>query len=327
MLRLVRLHFPHLLSTAIENVWIFLYREGRDCYWGLPKHPRWFLMRKFGRFRSIRALVKSRRQWLSKGSGREKHFEPRHSLFGGVNVDQVVQQMRRDGLYVGLHLPQAAVQELVDVAMTMPCYANGRPAWGFHYREKEAVAQQIGLNLTTADYFNTSEYGPVQRLINDPVLRRIAATYLGSEPVHQGTNLRWSFGASLSEYEKYKYSRMYHYDLDDYQALKFFFYLTDVDTDDGPHVCVLGSHKTKKIFHQWLRGKCSDQTVENYYGPEKIKVICGSAGCGFVEDTFCMHKGLSPLHGDRLILIIEYALRDYGMQHDSVEASCLHSVF
>ena len=318
---------PDVLSAALENVWIFLYREARDCYWGLLKNPSWFLMRKFGRFCSIRALVKSHRQRLTRGSSHDLDSGQHQSLFEGIHIDQVVQQMRRDGLYVGIHLPQAAVQELVALAMMTPCYANGRPIWGFHYHEKEATAQQLGIDLTTADYFNTSAHAPIQRIIDDPVLRRIAATYLEGEPVHQGTNLRWSFGASLSDYEKYKYSRMYHYDLDDYQAIKFFFYLTDVDANAGPHVCVLGSHKVKKILHQWLRGKCSDQTIVDYYGIENIKVIRGEAGCGFVEDTFCMHKGDSPLHGDRLILIIEYALRDYGMQHDRIEASRLQSVF
>jgi hypothetical protein len=267
--------------------------------------------------------MKSRHKRLVQRSGYVTGTSQRHSWFEGIHVEQVVQQLRCNGLYIGIHLPQAVVRELVDIAMGTPCYGNGRPTWGFYYHEKEVTARQLGVDFTTADYFNTSAYAPIQCIIDDPVLRHIAATYLEGDPVHQGTFLRWSFGTNLSDYEKYKYSQMYHYDLDDYQSLKFFFYLTDVDANAGPHVCVLGSHKVKKFSHQVLRGKCSDEKITDYYGAENVKVIYGAAGSGFVEDTFCLHKGLSPLHGDRLILIIEYALRDYGMQNDRIETSRL----
>jgi hypothetical protein len=39
-----------------------------------------------------------------------------------------------------------------------------------------------------------------------------------------------------------------------------------------------------------------------------------------------MHKGFATIQEDRLVLILEYALRDYGMQHDAVDKSRLRGL-
>ena len=56
-----------------------------------------------------------------------------------------------------------------------------------------------------------------------------------------------------------------------------------------------------------------------YY--EKEKSI--KAGFGFIEDPLCFHKGLTPTERDRLLLQIEFATTDYGMQNDNRETSSL----
>lgn len=104
----------------------------------------------------------------------------------------------------------------------------------------------------------------------------------------------------------------FHYDLDDYSCLKFMFYLRDVDAHNGPHVCVKGSHTKKKLRRQWsLVRETSDQDIMECYGHEKIVTIYEKAGVGFVEDTFCFHKGVLPVSGDRLILEIKFGLNDF----------------
>ena len=116
---------------------------------------------------------------------------------------------------------------------------------------------------------------------------------------------------------------MFHYDLDDYRFLKFFFYLTDVDDKSGPHICVRASHKYKKFSHILLRKRETDREIIDSYGEESLVTICGEAGFGFVEDPLCFHKGLTPTHKDRLLLQIEFATTDYGMQNDYRDISAL----
>ena len=316
-----------MLKAFFENVQMISYREARDFCKGFYTNPRWFLMRKIGRFESVKALVGFCRRYRREAAPPIPLVpHPQETIFTDLDIDRTLDALGRDGLCLGVDLPLDVVDEIVQFAHQTRCYGNGKPDWGFFHHDKEEVSKQLGLKFTTADYFNTSESQVIQRVLNDPALVAIAREYLGGTPVHQGTRLRWSYGVELSELEQYKYSRTFHYDLDDYKAIKFFFYLTDVDLHAGPHVCVRGSHTTKRFSHRILRGRCSDEAVIKYYGTDKIVVICGPAGAGFAEDTFCLHKGLDSIQENRLVLILEYALHDYGMQHDEVEKSLLRDL-
>ena len=156
----------------------------------------------------------------------------------------------------------------------------------------------------------------MDKLNQDSKLRAIAAKYLNSDPVLVRSQMNWTFvGDERAYYEKGDIGSptvLFHYDLDDYRAIKFFFYLTDVDTLSGSHRCVAGSHRRRKLLHYILRGQ-SDRQIEKYYGAEKIIDICGSAGFGFAEDPFCFHRGSPPVTSPRLIIQLEFALNDYRM--------------
>ena len=104
---------------------------------------------------------------------------------------------------------------------------------------------------------------------------------------------------------------LFHYDLDDYRALKFFFYLTDVDSLSGSHLCIAGSHKKRKLWHCISRCQ-SDKNIFNYYDSESIISVSGPAGFGFAEDPFCFHRGSPPVNSHRLMIQLEFALNDYG---------------
>jgi hypothetical protein len=250
-----------------------------------------------------------------------------NTVFHDLEIDRVIDGLRKDGVFLGLHLSQDIVKQIVQFAKSAQCYGNGKPYCGFHYHEKDRIARRFNINFSTADYYNTSKCNAIKMLIEDPIVLKIASIYLGGPPMHQGTRLRWSFCADSSGFEKYKYNQAFHYDLDDYSAMKFFFYLTDVGMHDGPHVCISGSHKLKRLSHKLFRGIYNEEALVNYYKPEKFKFIYGNSGYGFVEDASIMHKGLTPVKNDRLILIIEYAVRDYGMQHDRIKESrlkCIH---
>lgn len=300
-----------------------LYREIRDVYWGVPKHLGWFIMRKLARFESMKALVNYLRCRATPLDVDCNLSQPEDTIFPGTDINYVIDCLTKDGLYLGLDLPESVVQQIVQFANDTPCYGNGKSYFGFYYHEKAEVSKKIGKEFSIADYFNTYECDAIQMIIKDPVLLQIARRYLGGSPVHQGTRLRWSFRNDSSEFEKYRYNQTFHYDVDDYCAMKFFFYLTEVQSGDGPHMCIVGSHKSKKFLHKILRGHYHEKNVLNFYKSRDVKSIYGNPGCGFVEDIFIMHKGLKPVNNDRLLLIIEFALKDYGMQHDRIEESRL----
>ncbi len=101
----------------------------------------------------------------------------------------------------------------------------------------------------------------------------------------------------------------YHFDLDDWHALKFFFYLTDVDQDSGPHVYVVVSHRRRSLKHQLtlLVGDPTDEIV-GFYGPDSLLTITGPAGKGFVEDPFGFHMGTVPNKAPRLMMEVGFGV-------------------
>ncbi|MBF2004236.1 MAG: phytanoyl-CoA dioxygenase family protein [Chlorogloeopsis fritschii C42_A2020_084] len=255
---------------------------------------------------------------------KEPAKDERDSLFPELDIDEIVKQLKVNGFYLGLNLPKNIVAEIIDFAYSHPCYGHRKPWLGFYYHQKEQIKLKLGKKFVLASYFNTALHCPaIQKLRNDPVLLAISTKYLETQPVIQGNELWWSFTSQASNSEKKRAFQMFHYDIDDYNFLKFFFYLTDVDETSGAHICIRGSHNKKKFTHILFHKHETDKDIIDYYGKEQLVTICGKAGFGFVEDTLCFHKGTTPTAQDRLILQIEFATTDYKMQNDLKSPSVL----
>ena len=157
----------------------------------------------------------------------------------------------------------------------------------------------------------------------------IAARYLGTVPKLVGVALWWSYPEQADSGSRNRAAQMFHFDLDDFKFIKFFFYLTHVDSTGGPHVIVRATHRDKRNL---MRGdalrvrRYSDEEVETTYGKERVVSITGPAGTGFIEDTLCIHKGAPPLSRTRLVFQVQYALNDFGNQHDDIDQSKLASI-
>ena len=281
-------------------------------YQCLLRNPQLFWMRKLARFEAIR-------DWISKFYERPNIFSKigkyNPSVFQNIKVDEVVAALETDSYKVGINLPQDVIQEIREFAHSTICYGDRDPAVGFYYPEKEQVEASIGKKIRLGSYFGAETCAAVKKLECDPVLLAIAAKFLGAPPVHMASELWWSFPVSATSFEQLQAAQVFHYDLDDYRFIKFFFYLTDVDLSSGPHVCIRGSHKNKKLSHQLLGVRCAskdDQEIVNSYGAENLVTICGQAGLGFAEDSSCFHKGTLPTEKERLLLQIEFAINDYG---------------
>jgi hypothetical protein len=312
-----------MLRNYFQEFWQDSYDFWYELYLGLTKNPRWLLMRNIGRFGGVRSLLHA---WLKTEQWNNCELKG-ESVFGEIDLQHVITSLEKESLYRGINLPKNLVQEILNFAKSEVCYGDRKPSFGFYYPQKVQAQSQYGKSFVTANYFNTVETCPaIATLVHDPALAAIAAAYLGVKPVHVSTRLWWSLATEASGHDRRKAAQMFHYDLDDYRFLKFFFYLTDVNLSTGPHICVLGSHRRKKFMHELFRKRFSDAAILQYYDAEKVIKICGNAGFGFAEDTLCFHKGDPPLHGDRLMLQIEYATYDYGMQHDHLTRSSLCAV-
>jgi hypothetical protein len=245
------------------------------------------------------------------GRDREK------SIFQDLKVETVVDSIKKDGYYLGLQLPEQILKEILAYANTANISIDGEEGFEFKYSDKNEAARQYNREILTGNYLAVnSECLGMKKLVNDPKLREIATRYLGKEPMLVRSQMSWTFiGSSQAYAQKGEIGSpmvLFHYDLDDYHTLKFFFYLTDTDSNGGSHRCVKGSHKKRKLLHYILRRQ-SDQAIADYYGAESIVDICGQAGFGFAEDPFCFHRGSPPATAPRLMIQLEFAWNDYGI--------------
>lgn len=272
-----------------------------------------------GRFRIIRFIAAS----LSKSSPISS-YKLEESIFADIDLDAAVRALKQNGCYPGIKLPQSVLQEIIDYSKKNPCYGDAEYNMGFLYADKTEIEAKCGKQFVRGDYFNGQLNCPaIKKIASDPKLLALASKYMGGDAVVSGSRLWWLF-VNETDYDLNKGAYFFHYDLDDYQCLKMFFYITNVNSSDGPHVYVKGSHKKKKLKYLLSLFKLrSDQEIIDYYGQENLVPICGEAGSGFIEDVYCFHKATPPQKSDRLMLQVQFALNNYGNSSDFVEPSLL----
>lgn len=302
--------------NSSQNIWDKFSTYCQRSYQFLSKNPRLFLMRKLARFEFLRDWIMF---FLQRSVKSYEVTKDNPSVFPDINADEVVSGLDNESFYLGINLPKNIVQEIRNYAYSKPCYANRNENFQFYYRDKEKVEAKTGKQIRLASYFGADNCPTIKKLETDPRLLAISAKFLGATPVHIATELWWSFPTSATPMEQLKAAQVFHYDMDDYRFIKFFFYLTDVDSLSGPHVTIRGTHKNKKLSHQLLGVRCAskdDNEIVDCYGAQNVVAICGPAGFGFAEDTYCFHKGAPPTQKERLLLQIEFAIHHYGNIRD-----------
>lgn len=275
------------------------------------KNPKKFLLFLFSRFYTIRLIA----HWLA-GDQNVSLVYDKKSLFDISDVHATVESLHREGLFLGLKLPSETLKTILHYTNSHDCYAGRDPSLGFRLSEKETLERALGCPFYIAEYFNVTQRCPaIWQLANDPTLRGIANLYLGKKAQFTGSWLTWTFPFEGASYDPHQQEALnFHYDQDDFSSLRFFFYLNDVTAESGPHVCVRGSHKRKSLRHilNFLSRKQTNEFVSKFYGTDNVVCIYGSAGFGFIEDTFCIHKGTLPKSQPRLMLQLHFAVSNYN---------------
>lgn len=236
-----------------------------------------------------------------------------------ADVDRIVADLDREGYHVfEQKLPPALCDELTEFALTTPSVpqdnsADGRQAKAVVYDRQQPASVRQEFEMQTL-----FENPTVQRMTTDPGLLAIAQGYLKFKPVLDLAAMWWS-AAGFKEGQS-KAAQLYHFDMDRIRFLKFFFYLTDVTPDTGPHCYVAGSHHRKP--RALLRdGRIQDEEIAAHYDPSRIKEICGPRGTIIAADTRGWHKGKPLVSGDRLLFQIQFADGLFGQNYPPVEVN------
>lgn len=204
-------------------------------------------------------------------------------------------------------LPGTIVEEFLELAKStkgsyreMDSGAGGNFENCFFNREKPLA---VRFDYNPNELFKNQL---VQDLVCDPAVLNIAQNYLGGLPVFDFVAMWWHTESATPDKHAAQY---FHFDMDRIRWIKFFFYLTNVNSDSGPHTFIERSHADGGIPLN-LRSKgyarLTDDEVSASF-PEKMwKEFVGPRGSMIVEDTRGLHKGKHVLKGDRLLFQIQY---------------------
>jgi hypothetical protein len=153
----------------------------------------------------------------------------------------------------------------------------------------------------------------IQKLISDQSILAVSQAFLKSKPVIDLISMWWS--TAVSKEASSEVAQLYHWDMERIKFLKFFFYLTDVDTDTGPHCYVKGSNNG---FPASVRrdGRILDEEISKAYKSESLVEITGKRGSILAVDTSGFHKGKNLKRGDRLLLQFEFANSLFGINSE-----------
>src|SRR6266850_1373937 len=243
----------------------------------------------------------------------------RHSLtidgegvlgLGQQELDQIACQLTERGYYVfERRLPANLRNQLLEFALAekavvridkqpkLETYDRRNPK-GVRYDFSESI-------ILRSD--------AAQELMADRSILAVAQAYLGCAPVLDLIACWWH--TSWSPEPDKDAAQFFHFDMDRIKWLKFFFYITDVGPDNGPHMFVAGSHHTGGIPASILNKgqvRIDDKEVLNSYSKQDIIEFHGPSGMIIAEDTRGLHKGKHVRAGDRLVFQLEFSDSVFG---------------
>jgi len=228
------------------------------------------------------------------------------------------ERLRRDGVVV---FPLALSAEVCDRLQAFAAHtpATIRPMDGQSTDvTRQAMYEPSNPQAVRYDYHPSDllDQPDVQDLLADPSLLALAQDYLGCEPIADVLSMWWH--TDFHDQPDSKAAQFFHFDMDRFQWLKVFVYLTDVGPDNGPHAFVRGSHRTGAIPRHILeRGyvRITDEEVAANYPAKDIMTFTAPRGSIIVEDTRGLHKGVHVRDGARLILQLQFSNLLFGTNY------------
>ncbi|THJ19898.1 MAG: phytanoyl-CoA dioxygenase family protein [Nitrospira sp. CG24E] len=236
---------------------------------------------------------------------------------GAEDISRVILQLDQKGHYVfERRLPSDFCDRLLQFSLTNRCLQRGMSdvPEATETREVERYPRKnpggVRYDFSARDVINNLD---VQLLMADRSILAVAQSYLRCSPILDVMSMWWH--TAYSKVPDKDAAQFWHFDMDRIKWLKFFIYLTDVGTANGPHSFVEGSHRTGGIPDSLrLKGyvRLTDEEVEACYPRERFIEFTAPRGTVIAEDTRGLHKGKLVQWGDRLVLQLQFSNSLFG---------------
>ena len=152
-------------------------------------------------------------------------------------------------------------------------------------------------------------------LCNDPAVISLIGSYLGCVPTLSGINLFWTFATSESGNVS-----VFHRDQNGFRSVSMYVFLTEVDSDSGPHQYVRSSADYETCREVLNEGTNKSVEVDQFFSPpwasdmveevfgQRVTTVEGAPGTMFITDAYGLHRGVLPKKQDRLLFYAAYSL-------------------
>lgn len=236
--------------------------------------------------------------------------------------EPIVAQLRSQGYYVFREcVPEELCNRLLQYAVSHRCNTrqmDGAAAGSLvETIYPRGAPQAVRYDFQTQDLLGNQD---VQKLLADLSLVSLAQSYLGARPTADVLTMWWH--TDYSKIPDSKAAQYFHFDMDRPKWLKYFIYLTDVGTANGPHSFVAGSHRTRGIPPHLLRkgyARLQDEEVAQVFDDRDVIEFAAPRGTIIAEDTRGLHKGKHVEAGDRLVLQIQFSNSLFGARRPQAQ--------
>ena len=292
---------------------------GLVAYLFFKKTPAYAYQGMVGLFCTTKGYSNDFLSWVIGLFKRPVHLINASGILGNMSEanlrEPIVSDLREHGYHVFENrLPDELCDRLLKYATSQPCKI--RPMAGNQLGEPvEAIYQRgapraVRYDFDTQDLLNNQD---VQSLLSDLSFAAVAQNYLGARPVIDVLSMWWH--TNFSDKPDSEAAQYFHFDMDRPKWLKFFIYLTNVETTNGPHSFVAGSHKAGAIPSALLKkgyARLTDDEVTSNFDKKDVIEFNAPRGTIIAEDTRGLHKGKHVSEGDRLLLQIQFSNSLFG---------------
>ena len=231
-------------------------------------------------------------------------------IIENAEISKAIKHLQKDGYYIfNKKISPELCEKLTEFAKTAPTVAHPSEGSKFSlYSEKTSKTETM--RVPESELLKDNN---IRSWICDPGLVRLAQLYLGPQPRIDHVGMWWSVARSGDPSKEG--AQEYHFDLDRIRFIQIFVYLTDCNTNDGPHCFVRGTHRPSKQTSVLLKrgyARIPDFDIQKAYPQDDIIEILGSKGTVFAVDTTAFHKGKKPENKDRLVLQTVYCSSLFG---------------
>jgi hypothetical protein len=257
-----------------------------------------------------------------------KHNGTRTEVLGPLSdasLEEILRGLRKDGYArAPFSLSEDMVERLTAWALETPSEPIDPKSMDDAYNAGFVGLERQPYNRESPASFQqwfgqptVAQNKDIQRLMMEEAVLKVVRAHLGCEPIYSILQMWWSNALGGGKASSAG-GQIFHYDMDRVRFLNVFFYLTDVDTNTGPHVYVRRSHR--KIPPPLRRdGRLHEDEIAAHYDPADVVELLGKKGSVLFVDTSGFHRGKPPVEKDRLILQFSFAISLFGTDYAKLE--------